>query len=370
MSFQLTSASPLSPAHRSRDHHEDRLPPPFRPFRSNGSGGAEMCGNSFVRLIAAQVIGELTGQHPGAVAEKMWPSDYVLRAASAPAKTSVTGWAAELAQRLITDALAALGPASAGASLLKSGLVLSFDGHGSISAPGFVADVTNAGWVAEGNPIPVRQLTSTAALLSPRKLAAIGVISRELAESSNAEAAIGEVLIRAAGRALDEVLFDSNAGDAARPAGLRFGVSASSASTSTDLFEAVFEDVAILINAVSTVGGDGPYVLIGSPGRVLNMRARFSPEVRNVAMYASSGVGADLICIAASALVSAFEPTAQIEATSAAAIVMDTAPTDPGGAQVAKSAYQTDTIATKMRWSICWALRDARALAWLTPSWK
>ena len=45
----------------------------------------------------------------------MWPSDLVLRAATAPAMTSAAGWAAELVQTLVADGLRALGPASAGA---------------------------------------------------------------------------------------------------------------------------------------------------------------------------------------------------------------------------------------------------------------
>ena len=55
------------------------------------------------------------------------------------------------------------GPASAGAQLLQQGLVLSFEGHGAISAPGLVAEYGNAGFVGEGQPIPVRQLADTAA---------------------------------------------------------------------------------------------------------------------------------------------------------------------------------------------------------------
>ena len=55
-------------------------------------------------------------------------------------------------------ACARSGPASAGAQLLEQGLVLSFEGHGMISAPGLVAEYGNAGFVAEGQPIPVRQL--------------------------------------------------------------------------------------------------------------------------------------------------------------------------------------------------------------------
>lgn len=95
------------------------------------------------------------------MAERLWPSDksialLLTRAAAEPAMTSVLGWAAELAQKRVSDALAALGPASAGAQLLQQSLVFAFDGAGQISVPGFVAAAANAGFVGEGDPIPVR----------------------------------------------------------------------------------------------------------------------------------------------------------------------------------------------------------------------
>ena len=195
-------------------------------------------GNTFVRYIATLALAQIERSSPQEIATRMWPSDLVLRAATAPAMTSTAGWAAELVQRLVADGLRALGPASAGALLLQQGLVLSFEGHGVISAPGLVAEYGNAGFVAEGQPIPVRQLADTAAQLLPHKLAAIAVLTREMIDSSNAEALIGDALMRAAGRMLDEVLFDANPESAARPAGLRNGVAALTASTNTDAIQA------------------------------------------------------------------------------------------------------------------------------------
>ena len=79
-----------------------------------------------------------------------------------------------------------------------------------------------------------------------------------MVDSSNAEALIGDALMRAAGRMLDEVLFDANPESAARPAGLRNGVAALTASTNTDPIQAVFEDAAALINSLAPVAGNGP----------------------------------------------------------------------------------------------------------------
>src|SRR5580765_4967582 len=101
----------------------------------------DMPGNIFLRFLTARVIADIFHTPVASIIESCYPSDRLLaaiveRAASAPAMTTVTGWAAELAIRVVADALEALGPASAGAELLKRGLVLSFDGSGSISAPG------------------------------------------------------------------------------------------------------------------------------------------------------------------------------------------------------------------------------------------
>jgi hypothetical protein len=295
------------------------------------------------------------------------------RAASAPAMVGQVGWAAELVHKVVIDALAALGPASAAAQIIQRGLVLNFTGAGVISAPGFVAGAGNASFVAEGQPIPVRQLASTAATLNPHKLAAIAVLTRELIESSNAEAAITDALVKSAGAALDTVFFDANAESAARPAGLRNGVTAIPPSGATDLWQAAFEDVAALINAVAPVAGNGPYIFVGSPGRVLAMQFRFNIDDAATPaplFYASTAMGNDLAVLAPSALVAAASPTPDVETATAGTLVMDTAPGPAGTTGPEKSMFQTDSMAIKVRWPLAWAMRDPRGFAWLTPNWN
>jgi hypothetical protein len=94
--------------------------------------------------------------------------------------------------------------------------------------PAFVANVANVGWVDEASPIPVRQLNVLGGpMLSPDKLAVLAVLSNEMLSGSNAEAMVRDALTRSAALALDQALLDANASTAARPAGLRYGISAS-----------------------------------------------------------------------------------------------------------------------------------------------
>jgi hypothetical protein len=337
-------------------------------------------GNSFVRIIAAQVIGHLRRMAPREVAETLWPSDrYVFdvltRAASAPAMTTVAGWAMELAHKVVKDQVEALAPASAAARVIAQGLVLTWDGAGVLSVPAFVAGAGNASFVAEGAAIPVRQFPSTAVALNPHKLAAIALLTRELVEGSNAEAAIADVLVRSEGAALDVAFFAATAETAAQPAGMKYNIATSTPSAATDLWQAAFEDVATLINAVSPVGGSGPYIIIGSPGRAVAMALRFNIDpgvARDVAFYGSNALGNDLCAIAPNALATAISPNPEVESVTQGTLVMDdTAPGAPGTTGSAeKSVFQTDSLAIKVRWPVAWALRDPRGFAWMTPNWK
>jgi HK97 family phage major capsid protein len=75
--------------------------------------------------------------------------------------------------------------------------------------PAIEATANAAGFVAEGAPIPVRDLATKSSALTPRKIAVITALSREMIESSNAEALVTNALIRSVGLALDGALLDS-----------------------------------------------------------------------------------------------------------------------------------------------------------------
>jgi hypothetical protein len=195
-------------------------------------------------------------------------------------------------------------------------------------------------------------------------------------DSSNAEQLVGDTLMRSAALALDAQLLGSGAATAAAPAGLRNGISASTPSSSTDTLEAFYEDCDTLLTAVSAVGGNGPFVLVGAPGRVATMVMRFVLQPGNVSVLAANAMGNDLMCVAPNAIVCALSPNPTVETAAAGELHMEGATPAPivnGGAPASpsRSLFQTDSVALKMRWPVSWALRDPRAVAWLTPgAWK
>jgi hypothetical protein len=316
----------------------------------------------------------------GRALRALWRDDkaaqLVSRAAVGPHSLGDTA----LAPTFVKAIIESLGPVSAGAQVLQSGLQLSFNGAASITVPSFISSASNASFVAEGTPIPVRALSvsSPAEVLRPRKLALLTTLTSEMMESSNAEALVTDCLTRSIGLALDSVLFDSTASSSVRPAGLRSGIAALTASTAAANFDAMVEDIGALVAAVSSVAGTGPFILITSPARVVALTMRLFQPPQNVTLLASSAIAAgDVIVIAPAALVSATGADVSVEASREAAVHMDTTPAalvgktapPPALADVAtpqRSVFQTDSIALKLRLPVAWLLRDSRGLAWLS----
>jgi hypothetical protein len=338
-------------------------------------------GNLFTRLLTAKTLATLKRCKMLDVAQVMWPNDktlqavILLRAASAPAMTSVAGWAAEIAEKVVADAVTVLSAATSAVEVMQGGLVVGWDRHGAIMVPSLAASAGSGGFVAEGSPIPVRQFVTSATQINPYKAASISVLSREMMESSNAEVLISDALVKSAAMAIDVAFFGSAAATAAQPAGIRNGISTSTASVSTDPFGAFFEDMATLLNSVGPVGGRGPFFIISSIGRLASASGRYGSLKAGgtdamIIPLASPAVGADIVVIAPQALAAAISVDPEIETVNAAALIMDTAPGPIGTMAPERSVWQTDSIAVKVRWPVSWVLRDPRGVAWLTPAWK
>jgi hypothetical protein len=112
---------------------------------------------------------------PERVAEQMWGrgdivTAQILRSASAPANTTTTGWAKELAGVAIYDLVQSITSISAGAEVIGRGLRLNRDGVAEMRVPGRALNAAAAGqWIAEGVPAPARQLSfANSAVLRPR----------------------------------------------------------------------------------------------------------------------------------------------------------------------------------------------------------
>jgi hypothetical protein len=301
-----------------------------------------------------------------------WPDDatapLVLRAASQPATLAANP---ALGPPFIADLIATIGPTGASARLMQAGLQLVFGPAAAIYVPGLEATADNVSFVREGAPIPAHGLAVTGALLEPRKLAVITVLSSEMIAGSNAEALVTDALTRATSLAIDAALFDDVAGDDVRPAGLRYGIAASTASASTDPGEAMTDDLSALAATVSVIGG--PIMFVTAPERAIAISLRAPRELPFPVLGSPSVAPDDVIAIATQGIASATDAVPEISSSRMATVDMDTAPlpiVDAGGTVAAptRSLWQTDTIGIKLRFGASWALRDPRGLAWLTTT--
>lgn len=97
-----------------------------------------------------------------AVLKQRWPNDattdWLARSAATVGTSTSPTWAAELAGRGISDIISILAPASAGAAAMARGLQFQFTGgFDSIAVPGLLAAKTDAGFVTQGQSIPIRK---------------------------------------------------------------------------------------------------------------------------------------------------------------------------------------------------------------------
>jgi hypothetical protein len=338
------------------------------PLRADRYALARESSSAVIRAVIASAIAGRTGD-PELIARGMWPSDRLTgnvvksmtRATSNPAALDVPTWAQELGRSVVADYLAGLGEVSAASEIFKLALNLSFNidrehKAAEIRIPHFIAAHGNAGFFVPGQLIPVHSLSLTDPdVLTPHWIGAIGVFTNEMLQSSNVEALATDTMNRAVGRALDEVLFDANPLDQARPAGLRNGVAAIPPSSKTGE-EGYLEDMGNLATAVSPIAANSPLVYVASPGRALQIKLRMARDIDGVYVYGSSA--ALLIVPAALAVIAGAAPRIEDSGST----IIETA----GGKT---SMFQIDGTARKLILPVTWSRRDPRAFAWTTPAW-
>lgn len=277
-----------------------------------------------------------------------------------------------LAQTIVPDFVASLTAQSAAARIFREGLQLSFGRAGQIAVPTLEGDPSFAAFVQEGYPIPVVQAQfEPLTILTPHKLAAVVVLTSEMVQSSNVEALMQDALKRAAGLALDKALLDDVAGDATRPAGLRYGIPPLTASTAPDPVAALMTDIETLHRAVAPVtAGDAIFVM--SPTRALMAGLRSQHGLTPLKFIPSPALRGTMImmAVAPNNIVSAFGDTPEITASRETALHMETAPLPdemlPTGP--ARSLFQTDCVAIKLRLPVSWGVRSSQGVSWLVTS--
>jgi hypothetical protein len=114
-------------------------------------------------------------------------------------------------------------------------------------------------------------------------------------------------------------------------------------------------------------------VFVTSPVRAVKIALMAHREIPFAVLPSPALAANDLIAIAASGLASAVDEVPAVEVARQATVNMDDAPApivNSAGAAAApvRSLWQTATTGIKLRFHASWALRDARALAWLTTT--
>lgn len=322
-------------------------------------------------------------------ATRMGDMELVMRAATAPATTTTSGWASQLVQTVNADFMESLMPASVYPALRARGLRLNFGRNGVISIPTRSATPTIAGsFVGEGSPIPVRQGAFTAATLTPKKMAVISTMTREITQYSvpAIETLVRDAIAEDTAVSIDSVLLDNTAASAIRPAGLRNGVTPLTGTAGADFDAAVTDILAMATELVAATNGNlrNP-VWIMNPARALSLSMRqnaggdfpFQQELgqnqlRGYPIIVSGTVTATRVFFldaADFASVEGDEPmydvsdqaTLHMEDTTPLAIGTVGTPTTV--AAPARSLFQTDSLAIRMILPMNWIMRRSGVIS-------
>jgi hypothetical protein len=313
------------------------------------------------------------------VIEQLYPGDeptqILLRAATAPATLTTSGWASDLATTALSDAIVGLAPISAAAALFDYGLHVDFPrGVGMVAIPGQNMVAADAGkFVAEGSPIPVRQYNVEGTALGLRKLASIVVYSRELAIHSQFEPIVRQMVGQALGLSLDAYLFSTNADDGIQPFGLLNGATSVTAQSGGGQ-QALSKDVAALVGALNAGGGGIHPVIVAAPQQAASLKVWAGPKFDYPILASAALAAGTIVAIEASAFVVGMDPVPNFSISDSGTLHFeDTSPAQIGVAgspnvvaAPARSLWQTDGMAQRTIVRINWGLRALGSVAKVT----
>jgi HK97 family phage major capsid protein/HK97 family phage prohead protease len=351
-------------------------------------------------LIAYGKIDRFKLPHERVLADFGWSEDlgvrtcldWVMRAASAPATTTTSGWADALVQQQWADFISALLIASVYSPLSALGDRYTMARYGVINIPVEGTTPTVAGsFVAEGAPIPVRQTAFSSLPLGLKKMAVITSFTREIYEHStpNIDTQLRGMISRHTSVAIDTILLDNNAATTIRPAGLRSGVSGQT-PTAGGGFAALVADLKALLGVLVTANSLRNPVWIMNPQQALSISLTqsaagvgvfpFKAEIEagrlmGYPVITSPTVPVTMVILLDAAdFVSLTGDDPRFELSDQATLHMEdttplqigTAGAPPTVAAPTRSMFQTDSIALRMIMPMNWAMRRTGLVAWVT----
>lgn len=350
-----------------------------RPDAQKGSKPGDM----IIRAAIVQGIAEMTHQQPLDLLEKLYGHDegvgIIVKAAVAPATTTVSGWAAELVNTAMTDFLETLRPESVYPALAAAGGGrLTFGPNsGAIKVPARSATPSIGGsFIGEGGAIPVRRLALTSATLSPFKMGVITTFTREMAKYSMValEPMLRQEIIYDTAITLDATLLGTGAGDASTPKGLLNGVSALTA-TADGGSAAFLGDIRKLRAPFDQANAGSGLMLLMNPAQAEGLALTAGPDGTlgfaadilsryRVSTSTAIPVGR-VILIRAADFASATGDVPEFELSNDATVHMDdstplqisTAGTPPVLAHPVRSFFQTGVSGLRMIMDVSWTMR-------------
>lgn len=339
---------------------------------------SRMLARSVTRAVTAAYLDAVTYPRQGngsAIAARAWPGDsravaILQKAATVPATTTQSGWAAELSAVSATTAFFAnLAPASAAATLFAAAVRLSLDGVSTISVPYPGPTPTlSPSFVAEGAPIPVRQAAFTTVTLGPAKaLRVLTTLSNELADRSipAATQVIEQIMVELAARSLDAAVLSATPGDSTRPPGLLYNVTPIAPTTGGGI-NAASADIGNMLDAIAAAGGGRRAMLFLAPGKAASL-ATLSPGLQQqVELVPAPTLPVDdVVMVDPGGVLSGYSGEPIVDVGKSSTLHMEnTTPlqiSTPGSpntvAAPGRSMFQTDSFALRLILRCAWAAR-------------
>ena len=240
-------------------------------------------------------------------------------------------------------------------------------------------------WVGQSKSIPVSKADFMDVNLTPLKVAALAVVSKELLRDSSpsAEKLVRDALVEASAQRVDQTFLSNSAASAGvSPAGILNGLSAGS-SAGSDI-EGVIADVkALYASFITANNADGlQFVTTQSLSKALGLMQNALGNFAFPGLSANGGsllgdplvaggnVGAgDLILLKPSDIYKIGDRGVEVSLSTEAAIQMDNAPDGASDTPTANasvvSMFQTDSVAIKVVRPLNFAKRRASAVAYI-----
>lgn len=316
----------------------------------------------------------------------------MVKAATSPADTTTSTWAAEIVQAGYGEFMDLLMPETVYGRV--PGLSLDFGDKGSIIVPSWATtrDISGA-FVAEGAPIPVKEGVFASKTLTPKKMAVITTFTREILTKSTPaiEALLRNAIVQDTAAAIDAAFLDSTAASTIRPAGIQNATATGAANINASggaTVALILADVQGVMTrtSASQLGQNGVWLM--NPARVFGLSTKqlttgqFAfPDVANgtfmgYPIVMSTTVPTGVVAfIDSNTMVKATDIMPEFEVSNQATLVMAD-PADAisdGGAAAAgvtenpvRSLYQTDTMALRLVLGLDWSIARANGVQVLT----